>query len=943
MATQKNKAAIIAEFIAAIFPNVDQQIDAQVHQDALLNLFQSIPFILDNPEIFVGLTEYVSGNTYNEGDATIFEGRFYQSNEAGVTGPFDDSKWTIIPINDAIAEFTPWDNVTNYVIDNTVRHSNRLWKSTGNNVGQIPPDNPGDWTEVSPAPSVAVVNPYVAGIYKENTIIIFSDKIYHITPLVGNTLDSTDPAAEIITGDWTLLASVGTGLSGMTENVVQKADGTGADLQDSDIFDDGTSVVIGSTSSDGAAILKLDSTTKGFLKPRMDTTARDALSAPPKGLEIYNTTTNQPEVNTGTTGAPIWTSMTVVAAVQTLQSVLDGGSTATVAGAISMESSASSITLLANTEMIIQGLKYPNGDGAAGQAIVTDGAGNLSFAFPGVQDLQSVLAAGSTASLAPGITLESTANNVVVRTDDGSILSEFKTTVLVASMRLNNSTNEKSIVFTGADMIVADSIDSKGLAYQSDYSANFTNNSLITKQWVDDQGFVTSTDGNGIYSSDGNVGAGRIVTLTDTIDFAGGIVGMVALQYVDGNEGAGKVLQSDAGGNATWVTFAGDGDGIYDGTGSLTGSTIIQQAAFDLTFQTDGDANTMKIDATNGRVGINIAAPLVPFHVSGNARIDTTGANGFEVIGTASSAITMWKMSSISAPTGTLTGLDVRLTGVNTVNNSLNLYATGATNNRALNIERGVIHAGHEETRIYLDGSEIVDFAKINVRFTDFGDTEGGYLAIFNGVDKAISYGYKSDATSGQIKAGNQGYGYWANLNIADGTATGFRSFVGKSPGAGTEDWFGVHSIVKVNSGTVEGDMYSGFFETQVSTSDTLDGDANGIFITSSGGASGGVTGTSRGIHIINSWAGTATLGHLIGIEVDVSTNATVTGNQFAALFMGGAVGIGILTPTGVLELGMSTENTAFVDAGSAGATQQDWIEVKVGGNQGYVHVFAGK
>lgn len=62
----------------------------------------------------------------------------------------------------------------------------------------------------------------------------------------------------------------------------------------------------------------------------------------------------------------------------------------------------------------------------------------------------------------------------------------------------------------------------------------------------------------------------------------------------------------------------------------------------------------------------------------------------------------------------------------------------------------------------------------------------------------------------------------------------------------------------------------------------------------------------------------------------------------FVASF-GCDVGIGVTYPNSPLEIGFSTENLEFVDAGSTGATEQDWIEVQVGGNTGYVRVFASK
>ena len=39
----------------------------------------------------------------------------------------------------------------------------------------------------------------------------------------------------------------------------------------------------------------------------------------------------------------------------------------------------------------------------------------------------------------------------------------------------------------------------------------------------------------------------------------------------------------------------------------------------------------------------------------------------------------------------------------------------------------------------------------------------------------------------------------------------------------------------------------------------------------------------------------------------------------------------------------LATEDLDFVDAGSVGATQQDWVEITVGGVTGYIHVFAAK
>ena len=54
------------------------------------------------------------------------------------------------------------------------------------------------------------------------------------------------------------------------------------------------------------------------------------------------------------------------------------------------------------------------------------------------------------------------------------------------------------------------------------------------------------------------------------------------------------------------------------------------------------------------------------------------------------------------------------------------------------------------------------------------------------------------------------------------------------------------------------------------------------------------------------------------------------------------SVGIGMTPPVAtVLAIKGATENIEFIDAGSAGATEQDWIQVEIGGVVGYIRVYA--
>ena len=57
-----------------------------------------------------------------------------------------------------------------------------------------------------------------------------------------------------------------------------------------------------------------------------------------------------------------------------------------------------------------------------------------------------------------------------------------------------------------------------------------------------------------------------------------------------------------------------------------------------------------------------------------------------------------------------------------------------------------------------------------------------------------------------------------------------------------------------------------------------------------------------------------------------------------------GSSNVGIdKTPNSKLDINLATEDLEIVDAGSTGATEQDWIEVKVGGVTGYIRVYSSK
>ena len=74
---------------------------------------------------------------------------------------------------------------------------------------------------------------------------------------------------------------------------ITMATGSGAGTLERMRIDSTGNVGIGTTSPNAAALLDVTSKTKGFLPPRMTTVQRDAITTPPAGLMIYNTTTNK--------------------------------------------------------------------------------------------------------------------------------------------------------------------------------------------------------------------------------------------------------------------------------------------------------------------------------------------------------------------------------------------------------------------------------------------------------------------------------------------------------------------------------------------------------------------------------------------------------------------------------------------------------------------------
>jgi len=159
------------------------------------------------------------------------------------------------------------------------------------------------------------------------------------------------------------------------------------------IGDDG-SIGIGVSSIDPSAIMDLNSTTKGFLPPRMTSTERDAIVSPATGLLVFNTTTNGYDFNFGTSGTPQWESVVTTAGNN---GWLTTGNTNLVDGTNNF------IGTLDDTP-----IRFVSGSGGPNERMRIDASGNIGIGTSNPQERLDVLGTNS------DLTLTSIADDIFV-------------------------------------------------------------------------------------------------------------------------------------------------------------------------------------------------------------------------------------------------------------------------------------------------------------------------------------------------------------------------------------------------------------------------------------------------------------------------------------------------------------------------------------------------
>jgi uncharacterized protein (TIGR02145 family) len=126
-----------------------------------------------------------------------------------------------------------------------------------------------------------------------NYTIISSNEILSVPYALFSANGTPGPAGPIgLTGETGTQGATGLLSSGTAAGNTTYWNGSQWVVNNSNIFNSGAEVGIGTVNPNTSAKLDVESTTQGFLPPRMTTVQRDAIASPATGLVIFNTTTN---------------------------------------------------------------------------------------------------------------------------------------------------------------------------------------------------------------------------------------------------------------------------------------------------------------------------------------------------------------------------------------------------------------------------------------------------------------------------------------------------------------------------------------------------------------------------------------------------------------------------------------------------------------------------
>jgi hypothetical protein len=510
--------------------------------------------------------------------------------------------------------------------------------------------------------------------------------------------------------------------------------------------------------------------------------------------------------------------------------------------------------------------------------------------------------------------------------------------------------------------------------------------------------------GNGIFDAGndgGTVPTGFDVVLTDTLNFDAdtfvidgtndrigiGIAAPIAKLHMAESVGLGAIIQASSGnpiGAAIFnlyrtrgsvgsedFAFLNDTLGLFNvlswngtlaaGTASIqinaTENHTAAALGTSMSFNVITNGNITKSNAifidNSTDVGIGTTSPTSKLHVVGSTILN--GAS------TSIGNVTATNGFTVPIRTGASNGLVIGNSGDFTVGADRRIYLA----NQGVNGSQVILYngAGGQDINLTTIPSGIVVFNETSRADLDFRIKGGTDTNLFWVDASADAIGIGTALPSAKLHVNGLGTGLGVNLKttgdvmIGDGDTTGAALFFGNqySFSGGTFIRQTAADILELSNAN----------HTHIEMDGTYLGGA--IYLHKDGGAT--------------ATAGVVSVGHSgtdarLSIKVNDLNNLTVlkvvqneiTNNNIAAQITntgtgksleinttdfvvegGGSVGIGIALPTeklhviGKQQWDLATENARIDDAGSTGATEQDWIEVTVGGVTGYIRVHATK
>ncbi len=322
-----------------------------------------------------------------------------------------------------------------------------------------------------------------------------------------------------------------------------------------ELYGQGVSINETNTPPHPSAMLDVESTEKGMLIPRMTQAQRNAIASPATGLLIYQTD-NGPGVyfNSGTPGSPAWQKIAGSDGIWQQS----GDDVYRINGNLGLGTSEPSQKLDINGQLRIRG-----GAPGAGKVLTSDNVGNATWellpSMPAGSNMQTLRHNGTgwigddflrNNGTGLGIGASPLANNqLFLQRPTGNYGASYANIYAVRS-------GFPGIAENGGTSWSASGVDAAIKGF-SDWGNNFSA-AVAGYGWLD---FANSAAVIGSNNTGATYGALAFKDAANTLwaGFFNGNVNITGTMRIQGGgPGAGKILTSDANGNATWQPSAGN-------------------------------------------------------------------------------------------------------------------------------------------------------------------------------------------------------------------------------------------------------------------------------------------------------------------------------------------------------------------------------------------------